>query len=423
LLHSIQLTNFKSFRDAQANFGGLTTFIGTNASGKSNIRDALRFLHGVSRGYSIADIFGGKWSDQVQQWAGIRGGTREATFNGSKSFKLSADISVDDTDTIASYTIEIDPGQGGSPPRVIRESLYRGGEMFFDSHAPGEQIWADKDHILIHIQRGGAWRRARNDNFLSSRPVITQIVNKLPENKNDNVGILLTILGQHVLETLLSIQFLDLSVEKMRMPSIPGQDVLGDNGENLSSVLQAICQDEHSKEDLARWVKELTPMDAVGFDFLSDQTGRILLTLIESNGRRTSAYSASDGTLRFLAILAALLGPSPNRIYFVEELDNGIHPARIHLLLNLIEQSVSTKRIQVITTTHSPEFVGLLSDESRRHASVAYRLDSRPDSLITPMLDIPNSPDSIKRYDASRLMSTGWFEKTLSLFDDNESES
>ena len=51
------------------------------------------------------------------------------------------------------------------------------------------------------------------------------------------------------------------------------------------------------------------------------------------------SYSASDGTLRFLAILAALLGTDPARLYFFEEIDNGIHPSRLRLLLDLIERT------------------------------------------------------------------------------------
>ena len=47
--------------------------------------------------------------------------------------------------------------------------------------------------------------------------------------------------------------------------------------------------------------------------------------------------SASDGTLRFLAILAAFFGPEPASFYFIEELENGIHPTRLAPLVDLIE--------------------------------------------------------------------------------------
>jgi len=53
----------------------------------------------------------------------------------------------------------------------------------------------------------------------------------------------------------------------MRKPSNPGQIVLGDRGENLSSVLQAICRDPSREATLLEWVRALTPLDA------SDLTG------------------------------------------------------------------------------------------------------------------------------------------------------
>ncbi len=104
--------------------------------------------------------------------------------------------------------------------------------------------------------------------------------------------------------------------DAIREPSLPGQDVLSDNGRNLSSVLYAICQNAQDKRTLLSWIGELTPMDAVDFEFPTDPTGRVLATLVEKNGQRITLASASDGTLRFLAFLAAFLGPHPSSFYF-----------------------------------------------------------------------------------------------------------
>ena len=73
--------------------GNLTLLVGTNASGKSNLRDAFRFLHGVSRGYTLAEIIGEKWIEGgTLQWKGIRGGTREATYRGRAVFSLETEM-------------------------------------------------------------------------------------------------------------------------------------------------------------------------------------------------------------------------------------------------------------------------------------------------------------------------------------------
>ena len=119
----------------------------------------------------------------------------------------------------------------------------------------------------------------------------------------------------------------------MREPAFPGATVLGDSGENLPVVLEDICADPKRKEILADWLSELTPMDVADFEFPRDPSGRVHLILCETNGRKVSAYSASDGTLRFLAMLAVLLGENSKGLYFFEEIDTGIHPARQWLLL------------------------------------------------------------------------------------------
>ena len=121
------------------------------------------------------------------------------------------------------------------------------------------------------------------------RPVLTQIAEgreHAPAKKA----------GERVLEVLRGIRFLDLDPEAMRVPSQPGQVILGDRGENLSSVLQAICNDKQRRQTLLEWLRALTPMDAVDFEFIADFSGRVLLHLVESSGARVSAVSASDGT-------------------------------------------------------------------------------------------------------------------------------
>jgi len=119
-----------------------------------------------------------------------------------------------------------------------------------------------------------------------------------------------------VLEELKGIRFLDLDPDAMREPAQLGQSVLGDKGENLSSVLHGICKDEQLKEALLSWVRALTPLDAADFDFETAFSDRVLVYLVESGGQRISARSASDGTLCFLAVAAALLSPDTGRFYF-----------------------------------------------------------------------------------------------------------
>jgi predicted ATPase len=435
MLKRLHLQQFKNFKDANLELGAFTLLVGTNASGKSNIRDAFRFLHGISRGYSLAEIIGEKWIEGgVLQWRGIRGGTREVTFESRSSFELKLLFSVKEKthNRFFFYRIEVEADRSGKAPRVIGEHLVNFGlikgdgrtlttleprktQFIFDSH-PKENppIQKDIEFLKVRVQQKAPGRDPTLS-FLSQTPILSQFIERR------NIQASFRESARLAMDALSSMRFLDLSPDAMRMPSIPGQTILGDRGENLSSVLQAICEDPERKQTLLQWVRELTPMDAKDFEFPSDFTGKILLTLVEENGQKISAYSASDGTLRFLGIIAALLGPEPARFYFIEELENGIHPTRLHLLLELIERQVYSRNIQIVATTHSPQLLRLLRPESLEYASLIYRLPDRQDAKIKRIIDIPEAKRVIEEQDLANLHESGWLEDMVYFLEDEES--
>ncbi|MDF5717967.1 MAG: AAA family ATPase [Rhizonema sp. NSF051] len=421
MLKKLQLKRFKNFKDAELILGPLTLLVGTNASGKSNIRDAFRFLHGISRNYSFAEIFGEKWIEGgVLQWRGIRGGTREVTFDGAKSFAIDVSFSLKEgTDDLkAIYHIEVDLGTNSQAPSLITERLTIAGQEdnFFDAESISSQ--GQKDLIVKVLNRPVTNRPTP---FTPNRPIVSQLAELATDiSIEEKAFASIRELAKATLQAFSSMRFLDLNPDAMRLPSIPGQTILGDRGENLSSVLQKICENPESKLALLQWVQELTPMDAMDFEFPADFTGKILLTLIEENGQKTSAISASDGTLRFLAMIAALLGPEPAHFYFFEELDNGIHPTRLHLLLQLIERKVSQRTIQVVATTHSPQLLRLLSSQSLEYASLTYRLSNRSDAQIKRIIDITEAQRVINEQDLARLHESGWLEDAVEFLEDED---
>src|SRR5271165_128986 len=103
---ALHLINFKSFADANLRIGPFTIVVGTNASGKSNLRDAFRFLHGIGRGYTIAEIIGGKYGTGGQvEWAPMRGAAREIIRFGEESFLFKASLRLEKKS--GTYTIEV----------------------------------------------------------------------------------------------------------------------------------------------------------------------------------------------------------------------------------------------------------------------------------------------------------------------------
>lgn len=399
MLEGLYLQNFKSFEDADFEIGRLTLIVGTNASGKSNIRDALRVLHGIGLGYPLAEILGEKYGPGgILTWRGIRGGAREAAMFGKSRFTIGCWIERH------YYSITIDLSNQKTGPQLADEWIYQGQSYLWDSSPKDDPVDQHNEHALrVRFPRGGSHRsHGPISNYALSRPVLAQIADGREHAGAKKVG-------ESVLEALRGIRFLDLDPDAMRVPSQPGQVILGDRGENLSSVLQAICNDTQRRLTLLEWLRALTPMDAIDFDFIPDFSGRVLLHLVESSGAKVSAVSASDGTLRFLALIAALLSPDSGRIYFFEEFDNGIHPTRLHLLLQLVQQVCKQEAVQVIGTTHNPAMLAFLEEDALNHALLVYRHDGS-DSRVRKIADLPDLREILKTQDLGRLHATGWLE-------------
>lgn len=375
MITRLRLQNFKNFADAELKLGAFTVILGTNASGKSNIRDAFRFLHGIGRGYSLSEIIGGKFGSGGQlEWERMRGAMYEIARIQSNRADFFINLNFIDNTNNYDYRSEIFNIDGRF--RFAYESLSENGKFIFDLSS--NKYW----------------------DFSTLSP--------LPNSEVENFEV------THNLERM---RFHEIDPNAAKLASPPGQKVLGDRGENLPSVLQAICADPARKETLMEWVRALTPMDVVDFKFRTDLNGFVQLYLVESDGAEISAVSASDGTLRFLALLAALLGPNPAKLYFFEEIESGIHPARLHLLIDMLERQTAKSGIQVVTTTHSPELLSLLSDETLKSTSIVYRPPGRSDAIIKPVLEFPNIEELRQQPGLGHLHATGWFERALSMMD------
>ncbi len=418
MINNLRLVDFKNFADATLKLGPFTIIVGSNASGKSNIRDAFRFLHGIGRGYTLAEIIGGKYGAGGQaEWTQLRGAASEIIRFQKHAFRFEVQLTVDKLEIYYSIQVERDTGSRAGF-RVTHEALslpflVRGlDSTVFTSHPGGNdpvELQDDEAHLLLRMGKTGDQRKyGKRVAVRPDQPALTQI------GEFQSVARSHKELAKTVAATFGEIRFLDLAPELMRKPAFPGQTILGDNGENLPTVLEEICSDPKRKTVLAEWVRELTPMDVVDFEFPHDQvTGLVQLVFREADGGRVSAYSASDGTLRFLAMLAALLGKSTAGLYFFEEIDNGIHPSRLRLLLDLIERQTAKTGIQVVTTTHSPDLLSMISDTTFENASVVCRIPGSSDAFIQLIKEIPKAIELRKSQGLGRLHASGWMEDAL----------
>ena len=463
MLTALKLKNFKNFADETLCMGPFTIIVGANASGKSNIRDALRFLHGVGRGYTLADILGGKYGAGGQaEWEQIRGAPTEVVRQRQDHFVLAVDLPLPESGNylrtvptmkcdVATYAVLVKPNdkQGGAF-RVAQEELHAwslksshiaegqrierghstnsGCKIFegskssiYTSNPPAPDSVRnqnDEHHLLLRMEKVAG--RKKPGYRIAVRPdqaALTQIGEHKQVHKAQKDH------ARHVANHLGSMRFLDPSPARMREPAFPGQTVLGDRGENLPTVLQAICDEPGRRETLLEWTRELTPMDVADFEFPKDpMSGRVQLFIREKDGNSVSAHSVSDGTLRFLGILAALLGTDRPGLYVFEEIDGGIHPSRQHLLVDLIESQTAGGDIQVVTTTHSPDLLAMVGDETFKHTSVVCRNPDTANAVIRPVAALPNAEELRRSQGLRKLHATGWMENILYFSQDGKQD-
>ena len=439
---SLRLKNFKNFADETLRLGPFTVIVGANASGKSNIRDALRFLHGVGRGYTLANVLGGKYGSGGQvEWEEIRGAPAEVVRHRQNAMRVDVDLTSADGQASAqpglprglSYSISLQAEAPGGTFGVLREALcsyytvdwgprghYRMTTPIYTSDPPQPDPVALQDyehHLLLRMAKAGSQRKyGHRIAVRPDQPALTQIEQHRPVLRAHKEC------ASRVAASLADMRFLDPSPRQMREPAFPGQVALGDRGENLPTVLQAICGNEERRQTLLEWTRELTPMDVADFEFRAEASGKIQLAIRETDGRVTSSQCVSDGTLRFLGILAALLGEGPRMCVF-EEIDSGIHPSRLNLLVDLIENETRAGDLQVVTTTHAPGLLAAVSDKTFETTSVVCRNPGTSDATIRAAKDLPNAEELRRSQGLGKLHATGWMEDILYFSQPDESEA
>ena len=408
MITSVRLVNFKNFADETLKIGPFTVIVGANASGKSNIRDAFRFLHGIGRGYTLSEIMGGKYGPGGQlEWEPIRGAPNEIVrFKENfpylwSEFSIHAELVLKGEKTFYSIKLRNDVNIPDGF-RVLEEELRTESATVYATEE--ENQWSP-----LIVLRGDGSSSAVAGGFEArlsrGQPALTQFLRTPEPIQRPSIPAAHSALG--------GIRFLELSPARMREPSIPGATTLGDYGQNLPTVLDAICADPQRERTLMSWLQELTPMDVKDFEFPRDPSGRVHLQIVERNGRKVSAYSASDGTLRFLGILAALLNSNESGLYFFEEIDNGIHPNRLWLLVDFIERQTAKGGVQVITTTHSPALLSWIRDEAFENTSVVYRDEYWADSVIRPIAGLYDLRELRKSVTLGELHTEGWIEHAM----------
>lgn len=411
MLRRLRLVDFKSFADEAVELAPLTLLVGANASGKSNCLDALRFLHQVRADQSVVEILDGEQRPGAgpNAWRGIRGGSKEASRIGAESFLIESTWDIPEwPEEAVSFMHRI---RCRTVPRPTWEE---------------EGIYTDDAQPLLVARAiaqrdSGAWRiewtsptgsaktaHGRDDSILGT--ILGSASSFHPRVITDDTvdaAMALNVGFESIVE-------LEINPARMRGYGKTNRAEMDFNGGNFSGALWTLCRDPEQKRSLVDWLTEVLAPEIADLDFIRvEELGDVMAMLVERDGKRISSRSLSDGTLRFLGMLVALRTAASGSVFLIEEIDVGLHPARLHVLVEFLEALARERRIQIIATTHSPVLLQAVPRETLLSAVVFGRVPEHEGTIMRRLGDLPRFEETLERTGIDELFATGWLEMAL----------
>ena len=406
MLHQLRLQGFKSFIDEAIQFDRMTLLVGANAAGKSNVLDAIRLLQGLAMDMTIGDVLRGRWEGGRQTWPGIRGGAADVQHRDADEVMLRTEWRTESSERV---THEIG-FEAANHSMLSREKLVWAGkgQYLYDTNAPALRDRAGRDgaNIRVALKRTGKGN-SPTQAHTANRSLLQQVVVNAPVSPLVPAGV------DVVLQGLRRAYFYDVTPARMREYVPQNMSDLGLEGENVSALTWTLCQDEEEKADLVDWLTELCAPELEDIQFAETELGDVMLVLVERNGRRIPARSLSDGTLRFLGQLIALRTAEPGSLLLMEEIENGLHPTRAHLLVEAMQAAAEARRVQVVATTHSPLVLNALSPDALQRAVLVARPPGSDGSLLRRLSELDNFREVERRTGIDRMVSSGWLERAV----------
>jgi predicted ATPase len=132
------------------------------------------------------------------------------------------------------------------------------------------------------------------------------------------------------------------------------------NGQNLIPVLTTLYEGDF-KDAIDSGMSAAFPDDYGELIFRETEPNRIQLYIRRKHGNREdSAADLSDGTLRFLVLVAILATPDPPPLIAIDEPEAGLHPSMLPIIAEFAAEAAT--RTQVILSTHSPQMLDAFGD-------------------------------------------------------------
>ena len=396
MLTRIEIDGFKSFDRFSMDLGPLLVVVGLNGSGKSNLFDAIRLLSALA-GKGLSDAvkeIRGEPHELFRRGADGVPGTRmtfavELLLEPKVRDPWGAEVEI--KHTRARYEVEIairKDHRGIERLIVVREDarpiLAKEDRWVFNGRKPSRSF----RKASMKYSRKGPWLETtesegspifniRHDGHAGRKRPAEVAEATVLSSVTDIVFPHLYAIGVE----MRSWRFLQLDPVAMRGPSsVIASDQLEPDGANLATVLSRIEAETRTSErphgvlpeiasDLGSLISGVRGLDIEHDEQLRDY--RINLSI--RGGRPFSSRVVSDGTLRILALLTLLHDPSHRGLICLEEPENGVHPARLGPMIELVrglltdpyqeeeEEEPRESLSQMLFNSHSPVVLTNLS--------------------------------------------------------------
>jgi predicted ATPase len=373
-LDSLRLDALLSFRPGSDPIAltPLNVLIGPNGSGKSNLIEAIELLHATPTAFAAAIRDGGgaaEWLWKGELGGSKKGATIEAVVHGANG-KLPGRAIPDlryrlEFRAVGARTEVSDEAIERTKPKAGQQDVF-----FFYRFQGGRPA------INVRQPKGNGWTERHLE-----RQSLTPDESVLSQRKDPDLYPELTWLGQQFarIQTFREWSFGRYGALRQPQPADLPTDTLLPDSRNLALVLNNL---EHSDvgPELNRALSTFLPR----FKRISTRVeGSTVQFNLHEDGLRAPvpATRLSDGTIRFIALLALLLSPSPPPLICIEEPELGLHPDALKLLAALMLEA--STRTQLIVSTHSDALVSAFTEEAESvlvcehlDGTVLRRLDS-----------------------------------------------